>query len=167
MRKTNPIRGPGTQDCGLKEVSGGDAQPIRLSLRAGSTKSRSAQNEPNFTPAQPADGGHCAKRSQTWRDWGIWAKAIVVWRVARAGNETCKTNPIGGPGAQDCGLKEKAAGDARPPFRSGGRLYDEAKCAKRTQFEPRAREWARGGGPRGSAGRRLCKTNPISGQASV
>jgi hypothetical protein len=36
------------------------------------------QNEPNFAPPQAADGGNCAKRSQTWRDWGMWAKTVVV-----------------------------------------------------------------------------------------
>jgi hypothetical protein len=52
------------------------------------------QNEPNFAPAHAAHGGEYAKRSQTWDDWGIWAKAAVVWAVARPGSETCKTNPI-------------------------------------------------------------------------
>jgi hypothetical protein len=52
------------------------------------------QNEPNFAPAHAAHGGEYAKRSQTWEDWGIWAKAAVVWAVARPGSETCKTNPI-------------------------------------------------------------------------
>jgi hypothetical protein len=50
-----------------------------------------------------------AKRSQTWGDWGMWAKADVVRGVDRPDSETCKTNPIWGPGAPrlrigDCGL---------------------------------------------------------------
>jgi hypothetical protein len=52
------------------------------------------QNEPNFAPPQAADGGNCAKRSQTWVDWGMWLKAVFVWAVARPGSETCKTKPI-------------------------------------------------------------------------
>jgi hypothetical protein len=41
-----------------------------------------------------ANGGDCAKRSQTWVDWSMWAKAVVVWGVARPRSETCKTNQI-------------------------------------------------------------------------
>jgi hypothetical protein len=55
---------------------------------------RIARNEPNFAQAQAADRGNCAKRSQTWGKWGMWAKAVVVWGVARPGSKTCKTNPI-------------------------------------------------------------------------
>jgi hypothetical protein len=47
-----------------------------------------------FVPEQAADRGNCAKRSQTWGDWGIWAKAIIVWGVARLEGERCKTKPI-------------------------------------------------------------------------
>ena len=43
-----------------RKKSGGDAQPIRLSLRAGSTKSRNVQNEPNFPPPK----GNRAKRTR-------------------------------------------------------------------------------------------------------
>jgi hypothetical protein len=61
----------------------------------------------------------------------------------------------------DCGLKDVAWG--RPtPDQVGGRPYEEAKRAKRTQFGPRARKWARVGRARGPAGGRLCETNPIS-----
>jgi hypothetical protein len=47
------------------------------------------QNEPNF--ARP--GGKCAKQTQIWRYWGIWASA-VMWTVVRPPSETCKTNSI-------------------------------------------------------------------------
>jgi hypothetical protein len=58
------------------------------------TNGARVQNEPNLARPEAADGGNCAKRSQTWRDWGIWTKAVVVRGVARPGSETCKTNPI-------------------------------------------------------------------------
>jgi hypothetical protein len=51
------------------------------------------QNEPNLVPARAVAGGNCAKQSQTWGDWAMWAGA-VVWASARPGSETCKTNPI-------------------------------------------------------------------------
>jgi hypothetical protein len=60
----------------------------------GVAEERNVQNKPNLAPAQAADRGNCAKRSQTWGNWGMWAKAVVVWPVARPGSETCKTNPI-------------------------------------------------------------------------
>jgi hypothetical protein len=41
-------------------------------------------------------------------------------------------------------------------------LGGSMKCAKRTQFGPGAREWARAGGTRCPPGGRLRKTNPIS-----
>jgi hypothetical protein len=83
--------------CGSKarlghrgKKSGGDARP---------TKSRIVQNEPNFAPPQVGDGGNCAKRSQTWGDWGVWERAVVARGVARPRSEMRKTNPISGPGA--------------------------------------------------------------------
>jgi hypothetical protein len=51
------------------------------------------QNEPNFAPVQTPDGGNSAEQSQTWEDWGTWART-VVWAAARPGSQTCKTNPI-------------------------------------------------------------------------
>jgi hypothetical protein len=93
---------------------------------AGVCRSRNAQNEPNFVPPQAADGRNCAKRSQTWEDWGMWAKAVVVWGVARPGSETCKTNPI-------CPWPPACSGPNR---------------AKRTQFD---RGWA-APGPRSGGG---------------
>ena len=35
----------------------------------------SVRNKANFSRR----GGTCAKQSQTWEDWGIWAKAATVW----------------------------------------------------------------------------------------
>jgi hypothetical protein len=60
----------------------------------------------------------CAKRSQTWDNWGIWAKVVILWGVARPGSETCETNPIWGPETPrlrigDCGLKETSLDAAR------------------------------------------------------
>jgi hypothetical protein len=77
-----------------RKKSGGDAQP---------TKSRIVRNEPNLTRPGGGDGGNCAKRSQTWADWGIWAM-VLAWAVARPGSETCKTNPILRLRISDCGF---------------------------------------------------------------
>jgi hypothetical protein len=71
MRKTNPI---------LSRPKAVDVENV--------------QNEPNFPQPEASAEGTCAKRSQTWRGWGMWAKAVVVWGVTRPGSETCKTNPI-------------------------------------------------------------------------
>jgi hypothetical protein len=48
------------------------------------------------------------------------------------------------------------------PIWAGQGPGPEVKCAKRTQFRPSARKWARAGGSRRPAGLRLCKTKPIS-----
>jgi hypothetical protein len=73
----------------------------------------------------------------------MWAKAVVVWGVTRPGSETCKTKPIGGPGAPrlrigDCGLRT----EKRRPGTAG-----KGVRAKRTQFGP--------------AGGQMRKTKPI------
>jgi hypothetical protein len=81
----------------------------------GKRRRKDAQNEPNFDRPEVGDGGNCAKRSQTWADWGMWAKAVVVWGVARQGIETCKTNPIltdAGEGVAAWG--EEVRSDANP-----------------------------------------------------
>jgi hypothetical protein len=77
-----------------------------------------------FLPPGAGDGADGAKRSQTWVDWGIWAKAVVVWGVARPGSETCKTNPIWGRGGPrlrigDCGLWIERR---RPGADAGGKM---------------------------------------------
>jgi len=73
------------------------------------------RNEPNFAPAQVPDGVNCAKRSQTWGDWGMWVRPAVVlrgsawkWNVRNEPNlprsgipaewRLCETNPIRGAG---------------------------------------------------------------------
>jgi hypothetical protein len=120
------------RDCGLKEA-GLEGVRAKRSQSGG----RIVRNEPNFARPQAADGGNCAKRSQTWRDWGMWVK-VVVWGVARPGSETCETNPISGPGAprlriRDCGLKE--VGRGRPtPDQVGGRLYQEPNVQNEPNF---------------------------------
>jgi len=35
-----------------------------------------------------------AKQSQTWEDWGMWAKAALVSGLASPESGTCETNPI-------------------------------------------------------------------------
>jgi hypothetical protein len=76
-------------DCGLKEA-GLDGVRAKRTQFGG----RIVRNEPNFAPPQAAGGGNCAKRSQTWGNWGMWAEAVSLWSVARPGSKTCKTNPI-------------------------------------------------------------------------
>jgi hypothetical protein len=85
------------------------------------------------TQFRPAAGGGWKKLCKTkpnLRGLGYVGKGHRRVGVARSGSETCKTNPIWGPGAprlriEDCGLK--GAGRGRVP---------EAKCAKRTQLGP-------------------------------
>ena len=49
-------------------------------------------------------GTNCAKRSQTWEDWGMWAKAVIVCGAAWPESGTCKTKPISpGPAAGSAG----------------------------------------------------------------
>jgi hypothetical protein len=79
-----------------------------------------------FPRPEAADEGNCAKRSQTWGDWGMWAKAAVVWDLARPRSETCKTNPISGS------RRRCWAGMANP--RSGrGQALRGQENAKRSQ----------------------------------
>jgi hypothetical protein len=103
--------------------------------------------------------GNCAKRSQTWGDWGMGAKAVAVWDMARPGGETCKTNPIWGWVGRAAGTwaereicKTNPIWPARPGMGAGWRAgmvcrrtivqnepnlaRPEGKCAKRTQFGP-------------------------------
>jgi hypothetical protein len=121
---------------------------------AGGRRRPNAQNEPNFAPPQAADGGNCTKRSQTWVDWGMWAKAVVVWGVARPGSEMCKTNPIS---------PERSGTGAGDPSRAAPA---ESDGAKRTQFgagDPHKRElWIGRCRLRAGAGGQVRKTNPIS-----
>jgi hypothetical protein len=56
----------------------------------------------------------------------------------------------------DCGLGTDLRRDACPAARRLARARSD--CAKRTQFGPRARKWAR---TAGAAERELCETNPI------
>jgi hypothetical protein len=81
--------GRGPFDCGLVTADCGFKEPAASGCRR-----QNAQNKPNLAPPGAADRANCAKRSQTWVDWGMWATTIVAWAVARPGSETCKTNPI-------------------------------------------------------------------------
>jgi hypothetical protein len=74
-------------------MSGGDARP---------TKRQIVQNKPNFALGRAADGANCAKRSQTWVDWGMWEKAVVVWAVARPVVKRAKRTQF--LSIADCGL---------------------------------------------------------------
>jgi hypothetical protein len=78
-----------------------------------------------FRPAVGAHGGNCAKRSQNWGNWSMWAKAFSLCGPARPGSEACKTNPIS-PRRTRRGWRETPDG-----VPANGR-----NCAKRTQFPP-------------------------------
>jgi hypothetical protein len=125
-------------------------------VRPKATPEEIVRNEPNLVRPEADAGGNCAKRSQTWGDSGIWAKAVVLWRVARPeskacktnpiqprpGNETCKTNPIGPAG----GGRRRELCKTNPVWSGGGRAVlprpsalrprtsAEGACAKRSQF---------------------------------
>ncbi len=116
--------------------SGGPASRGRGPIR------RNVQNKPNLARPQAAGGGNRAEQSQTWEDWGMWAKAVAVWDMARPGSETCKTNPIW-PGRTRRGWRKTPYG-----VTTNGR-----NCAKRTQFPS---------GPR-RAPERIVQNKPNSG----
>jgi hypothetical protein len=63
-----------------------------------------------------------AKQSQTRRDWGMWAKAVIVCGPSSPESGMCETNPIPGDTAWD------------------GPRGRGANCAKRTQFAQTGRE---------------------------
>jgi hypothetical protein len=101
------------------------------------------QNEPNFASPQAADGGSRAEQSQTWGDWGMRAKAVVMWDVARPDSETRKTNPIWPgrrrAGGQMCKTNPICpAGPGGTPSTLRPRAPAESGCAKRTQFSENA-----------------------------
>jgi hypothetical protein len=101
---------------------------------------KTVRNEPNFAPPNAADGGNAQNKPELGRT-GVFGQ----W-------QSCRPWP---------GRRVKRA--KRTQFaRPGPGRMPEAECAKRSQFGSRARKWARGGRPRGPAGGRLCKTNPIS-----
>jgi hypothetical protein len=124
--------------------------PCRRRPQSERPRTEIAQNEPNLPRPRAPNGGNCAKRSQTWGDWGMWAKIVVVWSAARPGSEVCKTNPISGPGGHrlriadwktpagmasvqneaNFGIESCETNQISPAW---GRP-SEGKCAKQTQF---------------------------------
>jgi hypothetical protein len=132
---------------------------------AGSTKRRIVRNEANFARLRAADGGNCARRSQTWGDWGIWAKAAVVWAVARPGSETCKTNPI----SPAEGGRRKANAQNEPNFtrlraRAGGEMRKTRRPRQKSECRSSILD-SDAGRPVFRASRDFCRrrqTKPIS-----
>ncbi len=49
----------------------------------------------HFTLQTPPKAG-CAKQSQTWEDWGMWAEVVIVRGPASLESGTCETKPIRG-----------------------------------------------------------------------
>jgi hypothetical protein len=120
------MRGFGTFEFwSLELVSDFEIRASNLAPRGGRRRAN-VQNEPNLAPPEGADGGNCAKQSQTWGDWGVWAKAFILWGLARPGSETCETNPI-----------SRRAGPGRDP-KGVGR---GAHCAKQSQFGGLVQFW--------------------------
>jgi hypothetical protein len=127
MRRTNPISAPAGHPEGGKNAlrrhykrrNSCETNPI--SPAAGVCRRQNAQNEPNSSRRGAGDGGNCAKRSQTWGGWGMWAKSVVVWGVARPGRETCKTNPIWSGRGADAGNKTRETNPI-PKGRPVGRI---------------------------------------------
>jgi hypothetical protein len=97
-------------DCGLEDAGCRRPSEVECAKRtqfppgSGGPRSRGrepiVQDEPNLASA-PGNGrgragpryppeSDCAKQSQTWGEWGMWAN-VIVWGVARPGSETCKT----------------------------------------------------------------------------
>jgi hypothetical protein len=158
--QNEPNLGPAARDRGLTlpRFARHDMIADWRTPAGGGRRRQNAQNEPNFPPPQAADGRNCAKRSQTWGDWGIWTKAVAVGAAGRPGSEMCKTNPIhprlgaAGGGSRSKGTQFGPAGgkyakqtQSRPraegvervrptPDQVGARLYEKPKRAKRTQF---------------------------------
>ena len=119
----------------LGKVSGEDAQPIRC--RSGRALRRV----------------DCAKQSQTREDWGMWARAVIMWG-GFAGkwngrNEPNSAKPAGRPGPWRGRMCKTN------PISPRGPTGAEANCAKRTQF-PAVPEGARpqGRGTRGECAKR-------------
>jgi hypothetical protein len=133
-----------------------------------------AQNEPNLARPGATDGGVRAKRSQTWGDWGMWAKAVVVWGVARPGSESCKTNPIwpdrrvNAQNKPNLGHRGKVSGGYAQPTKSRN-LQNEPNFGQPAgtlrrivQNEPNSRRGGWDEVPGAWAERQICKTKPIS-----
>jgi hypothetical protein len=114
----------GTGVCGQRPSSCG-AWPGRRVKRAKRTQfGPRAREWARAGGRSPRSEDDCAKRSQTWEEWGIWTN-VVLPVVARPGVKHAKTNQISRLWIGDCGLREAAR-----------RRVPETKCAKRTQFRP-------------------------------
>jgi hypothetical protein len=127
-------RGRRPRDCGLKTAGWDDVRAKRTQFRPAARRHRrpSAQNKPNF--ARPGAHGRrkpCETKPNL-RGLGHMGKGSCRVAVARPGSQTCETNPISGPGAQDCGFGIADCGLKEP----GCGQVAEVKCAKRTQFGP-------------------------------
>jgi hypothetical protein len=80
-------------DCGLEDAGRGrSGRPVPCLTQysifpppfpATAAGKKACKTNPIWPRPQATDGRNCAKRSQTWGDWGMWEKAVVVWGVAR------------------------------------------------------------------------------------
>jgi hypothetical protein len=117
--QTKPIW-PGQSDSGCRLCQ---TKPIP---RRGRLGGRSIlRNKPNSARSVRPWQADCAKQSQTWEDWGRWAKKVMVCGPGSPESGMRQTNPI--PGRRDT-----------PPFHYPS-FQTDANHAKRTQFPPRRR----------------------------
>jgi hypothetical protein len=112
------------------KMSSGGAQP---------TKSRRAQNKANLGVESCQTNPISRRRRRPMKaivrnEAKLGATGVCGQErlscVVRPGSEMCRTKPIWGPEAQDCGLMIADCGLRKAPRRR----RPEAKCAKRTQF---------------------------------
>jgi hypothetical protein len=137
MRRTNPIwtgrtRGGRTGVSSVELQASGQESPLSRPLTS-NFKPRTSHFPPEIVQNE-------AKLGVT----GVWGQ---------------RRSPCGtwlGRGVKRAKRTQFGAGWDGPRGRGPSGRY-----AKRTQFGPRAQEWARAGGPGWSAGGRLYKTNPI------
>jgi hypothetical protein len=145
--------------------------------------SKKAQNEPNRGQATGAPRrivqneaklgktGECGQRELLRGAWlGRGVKRAKRTQFHPGRRQMHKTNPISPRRKrlteeilQNEAKLGKTGGCGQRELLRGAWLGRGVKRAKRTQFRPSAREWARAGGPRCPAGGRLCKTEPILG----
>jgi hypothetical protein len=119
LRETKPIpRREGPAGGRLRQTN-----PISSS--SAGVRGEILRNKPNSARSVRPWQADCAKQSQTWEDWGRWAKKVMVCGPGSPESGMRQTNPI--PGRRDT-----------PPFHYPS-FQTDANHAKRTQFPPRRR----------------------------
>jgi hypothetical protein len=126
-----------------------------------------------------------AKQSQTWEDWGMWARAVIVCGPTSPESKMCKTNPMWPATARargakcakrtqfrrECRHRRDRTRQTNPiyPSEQAGRAVAGANCAKQTQLGgPNVRNEANlpAGGPAKPWLERIVRNEPNFGPAS-